>query len=239
MKTIINDTADVVFRRKRDKFIIFTAEAQLASISQKVQEEKIKGGIGNKTIASLKSEKEIELAVRNAVFDRAWLEMAQGVEFTSANNVLVYKKEETVVTGGKITTKGTIDGSLQVTEKTGKVLVATKDDTKPKEITVTGAKDGDMLNVLYQTSVSNADVLEIRGDTFSEAYEVEYHTIEYNPETNKVAKDIYFQFDKVSPSDAFDMSFENGKPLAPEFKFTAMSPLGSEVIGRVIEVDRV
>ena len=40
MKTIINDTCDVIMTRISDSKIVFMGESQLASFSQKVKEDK-------------------------------------------------------------------------------------------------------------------------------------------------------------------------------------------------------
>ncbi|ADP32533.1 hypothetical protein [Bacillus atrophaeus] len=46
MKTVIQDTADVYFRRKSDGQLVFTAEAQTASFSQTISEDKLRGRSG-------------------------------------------------------------------------------------------------------------------------------------------------------------------------------------------------
>lgn len=244
MKTIVNDTADVVFKRKSDGHIIFTAESQLASISQSVSEEKIKGGIGNKDIAVIRSEKEIELTVRNGVFDREWLAMSQGVAWVNGTATIYHKEENTIVNN---TTTSTLEVTLTKTVSTGGDVRLYNTEGTELEITVSGsvvtvtdvtASAGDKVIAVYQIDVTG-DTLQIQSDTFSEAYEVEYHTIEYSPETNRVVKDLYFQFDSVTPSDNFDLSFESGSAITPELNFTAKPSIGSNLIGKVVEVPRV
>ncbi len=236
-KVLINDTADVVFKRKSDGHVVFTAEAQLASISQSVSEEKLKGGIGNRTIALLRSDKEVTLQVRNALFDLEWLSMTQGVSIEQGT-VKVWKREDDLtVESGTVTIKGTpIDDEV-------KVINAANDseDTTVtgKEVTVSTslAKDGDKVSVLYKQEVTG-NIVTMDAKKFSETYEVEYSTIAYDPDTNEVVKDIYFQFDHVAPSGSFDISLENGSALTPELSFEAMTSGTSSEIGRFIEVDR-
>ena len=195
-KVLINDTADVVFKRKSDGHVVFTAEAQLASISQSVSEEKLKGGIGNRTIALLRSDKEVTLQVRNALFDLEWLSMTQGVAIEQGT-VKVWKREDDLtVESGTVTIKGTpIDDEV-------KVINAANDseDTTAtgKDVTVSTslAKDGDKVSVLYKQEVTG-NIVAMDAKKFSETYEVEYSTIAYDPETNEVIKDIYFQFDQL------------------------------------------
>lgn len=99
MKTIINDTCDVVLKRVSDSAVVFIGEAQLASVAQKITETPIKGGIGNPVIANLKSDKEVDLVVRNAVWDTKWLEAVNGTTFSN-ETATVYKKEVDLVCGG-------------------------------------------------------------------------------------------------------------------------------------------
>ena len=96
MKTIVADTCDVVFKRISDGKVLLTAEAQLASVTQSITEEKVKGGIGNRDIAILRSEKEVSLKVRSAMFDSDWLEMVSGTSYKSETN-MIHKKEDGLV----------------------------------------------------------------------------------------------------------------------------------------------
>jgi len=100
MKTIINDTCDVIFKRVSDGALVFTGEAQLASVTQKITETPIRGGLGNPIIANLKSDKEVDLKIRNGVWDTKWLETVNGTSF-NAKTATVYKKEtDLLCTGG-------------------------------------------------------------------------------------------------------------------------------------------
>lgn len=246
MKTLINDTADVVFKRKSDGKIILTAEAQLAQITQAVTENKLKGGIGNKTISLLRSDKEITLKVTNALFDLDWLSMTQGVAVTTGGTATIYNREDGLATTGTTTLTATITGTpvgttVSVIDTKGNVAsatVASKTVTLPANV-VGGfnVTSGDKVSVVYQQSVTG-NVLSLDSKRFSEQFSVEYHTIEYDPSTNGVVADIYFQFDSCLPAGAFDLQLQNGNALAPSLDFTALVPSGATEIGRIIEVKR-
>jgi len=137
MKTIINDTCDVIFRRVSDGVLVFTGEAQLASVAQKITETPIRGGISNPIIANLKSDKEIDLKVRNAVWNTQWLETVNGVSFANGT-ATVYKKENGLVcTGGAyevaslaISASATTSGNVTVTlDGIAKTIAVTTGDT--------------------------------------------------------------------------------------------------------------
>lgn len=240
-KTYIADTADVIFRRKSDGHVVFTAEAQLASLEQAVSEETIRGGIGNRPLYRIRSEKDVTLSVRNATFDLEFLSMTQGIAITNGSVQITKIEKDLVVEDNAGTLEVTITGTpvgstVTVINKDGEseeAAVATNVVTIP-----TGhAAVGEKVTVAYKSSVTG-NIVEIESDKFSENYEVQYHTIEYDTDTNEVVKDIYFIFDNVSPSGAFSLSLENGTALTPELSFTALADSGSNKIGRVVEVAR-
>lgn len=241
MKTIISDTADVLFKRKSDGKVIFTGEAQLASVSQSITENKLKGGIGNRTIAVLRSDKEVELQVKNAVFDSDWLEMTSGVAFANGSAVIHATDSNLTVASNAVTlTTPTADvkadGTFIVVKADGTQVAGTYDDLT-NTVTATGLTNGAVVSVVFQKSVTGK-VLTLQSDKFSEAYQVEYHTIEYNIESNTIENDLYFVFNHATPSGNWSLSFENGQAITPELNFTVTTPPGSNELGQVIEVPR-
>lgn len=244
-KTIISDTADVTFKRRRDGKVIFTAEAQLASITQSISEEKLKGGIGNRTIAVLRSDKEVELQVRNAIFDSEWLEMSSGVSFAQGTAVVTGIETDLVASSvPDLTLTGTVKtGTTTVTvikadgtTATGAYASATKKVTVSTPVGFLVA--GQVYSVQYDKEVTG-NMLTLQSDKFSEAYSVEYRTIEYDISTNAIKNDLYFVFNSVTPSGNWSLSFENGQAITPELNFTVLTLPGSKEIGRIIEVPRV
>lgn len=231
------DTCDVVFRRKSDRHVVFSYETQLASLSGTLSEEIIRGGIGNKPLYPLRHSKEVSLTARNGLFDLEWLAMSQGVKI-EGQTVQVTKIEKglTVVDNA---------GDLQVTVTGNPVgnTVRIINGRKQEDTSATSGKvtipdgfaaAGDKISVEYKEEIQG-DVVEINADSFSENYEVEYHTIAYSKKTNKVIKDLYFQFDNVLPSGAFDLSFENGSASTPEMTYNCYANDTDGAIGRVIE----
>ena len=78
-KYIIHDTCDVIFEEiGTGGKVIATTEAQLASISQTVDEQEVRGGIGGAQVAEITSQKTIEASFRDALFSMDYLEMTQG-----------------------------------------------------------------------------------------------------------------------------------------------------------------
>lgn len=244
MKLLVIDTADVVMKRKSDGHIFITAEAQLTSISQSLGiNEKIYGGIGNKPLAIMKGQKEVSSTLRNAFYDQEFLSLTQGVAIKKDGSATVYKTEKSLRVvknedGLEVTITGTpLDNTVHVRNAKGEVEVSTA--TTNKVIIPTGhAVEGEIVSVTYQESIKG-DIVELDAEKFAEAFTLEYHTIAYDPDTNKVVKDIYIQLDHVIPSDEFELSLENGNAIAPEVNFECMAAPNDTSIGRIIEVDRV
>lgn len=242
-KILINDTCDAVLKRKSDGHIVLTAETQLASIAQTLGvNERIFGGIGNKTLAMMRGQKEITSTLRNALFDLDFLSMTQGVSVEEDGDATVYKREDEL----KVVDN---EGSLEVEiigTPINDVVYIRNIQGKVEESTVTDgvvtipegfAADGELVSVTYREDITG-DIVSIDSDKFGEAYEVEYHTIGYDTVTNQVVKDIYIQLDHVVPQGEFELGFENGTALAPEFVFDALTPPNSSRIGRIIQAAR-
>lgn len=243
MKLLVIDTADVVMKRKSDGHLFITAEAQLTSISQTLGiNEKIYGGIGNKPLAIMKGQKEVTSVLRNAFYDQEFLSLTQGVAIDKDGSATVYETEKglTVAENAgalEVTIGNTTVTSVHVRNAKGELEAATSTSGKVT-IPVGHAVAGEIVSVTYQTEITG-DIVELDGEKFAEAFTLEYHTIAYDPDTNKVVKDIYIQLDHVVPSDEFEMSLENGTAIAPEVNFECMASPNSTSIGRIIEVDRV
>jgi|SRR5690625_4415493 len=240
---LINDTCDAVLRRKSDGHVVLTAETHLASISQTLGiNERILGGIGNKTIAIMRGQKEVTTTLRNALFDLEFLSMTQGVAVEENGEATVYHREEelkVVDNDGDLTV--TISGTpanedVYLRNESGQVQ---KTAAEGSVVTVPSdfASVGDTMSATYQKDITG-QIVEMDAEKFSEAYEVEYHTIGYDPRTHDVVKDIYIQLDHVTAQGEFELGFENGTALAPEFVFDALTPPNSSKIGRIIQTNR-
>ncbi|MCA1025669.1 hypothetical protein LCM23_06165 [Cytobacillus kochii] len=240
---LIMDTADVTIKRKSDGHVFASAETQLASIASSLGiNEKIFGGIGNKPLAVMKGQKEVTSTLRNAFYNQELLAITQGVTVEEGTHD-VYKREnglkvvdnegtlEVAIAGTPVGTTAYVTNAKGETES---VAIASNKVTIP-----TGhANAGEAVAVSYQIQVTG-NTVPIDAKKFGEAFEIEYHTIGYDPVTNTVLKDIYIQLDHAVPGSDYELSFENGTPIAPEITFDALTPQNEDEIGRIIEVDRV
>jgi hypothetical protein len=242
MKLLVADTADLTFKRKSDGKVIFTSEAQLAGISQQIDEKDIFAGIGNKKIAKIRSQKNITLKTKMALFDLEYLSVTQGVAVASDGTANVFKKEENLTV---VDNTGTLSVTITGTPVDKVTLINAVGDSKDytptaKKVTISDSfvVAGDKVTAVYRETVTG-NIVTFDSAKFSENYEVEYKTIAYNPVTNEIVSDIYFQFDNCLPSGSFDLSLESGNAYAPELNFDALTAPNSSEIGRVVEVPRV
>ncbi|WHF25360.1 hypothetical protein QJS65_10920 [Bacillus altitudinis] len=241
MKMVIQDTADVYFRRKSDGHLAFTAEAQLASLSGAISEEKLYGGIGNKPLYILKTQKELALSVRNAFFDLDFLAMSQGEDVQEDVGVKLFDREHSV--------KVADDNSVELKGKPLADHMVTFYNKKNQTYQVISSSDGkytlpiafvspkETVTAVFHVEKTGRS-MSIKASRFSERYEVEYRTIAYNPETEQVYSDIVIQFPNVSPSGEFELSLENGQALTPEFKFEALADMNTDNMAVISEIPR-
>ncbi|HLG28299.1 MAG TPA: hypothetical protein VI423_10980 [Paenisporosarcina sp.] len=238
---VVMDTCNLFLKAKSDGATIMSTTLQLASISQSITDERLKGGIGNGTLAILSTDKELTVNTRDALWNMDYLAMSQGVK-VNASGAATIRKTETVVVVGTTTLTATVVGTPTGTtatyiDKDGSQKSGT---VSAKVVTLTGGTftAGEFVTVFYDASVTG-EMVVFDSKTFSEKYSLELQTIAYDVASNIVVKDIYIQFDEVKPEGNFEMSFEAGSAISPELSFMVLTPQSSSVMGRIISVNRV
>ena len=93
-KIVIHDTADVTITDLNTGKVVLNAEAQLAQITGAISEEDLKGGIGNRKLYKIRTDKEVNLTMRSAIADVEYWAMTQGVTVDQAGVALVTEKGE-------------------------------------------------------------------------------------------------------------------------------------------------
>lgn len=242
-KVVIQDTADVIIESLVSGKVVMNSEAQLAGVAGSLSEEDLRGGIGNKKIFKIRSDKSIDLTMRSAVADIEYWAMTQGVEVDPAGKATVPKSEKVTVVDDM--------GTLKITLKTAKVGLTTarlndKDGSQEEVAVATNVievplgsdlKAGDTTFVFWKEEVTGQTV-SIDATKFSSKYAVTYKTIAYDVDTAQVVADVYFIFPETLPSGEFDISLENGSVYTPEISFSALNPVGEDEIGKIMFVPR-
>lgn len=244
MKTIVQDTAEVIVTNLATGKVVMIGEAQIAGISQSINEEKVKGGLGNKTIYLLRSDKEIDLNITSATFDTEFFAMTQGVSVDEAGSATITKSVNAKVVDNAGTLEATI---LNAPANLTTAIFVDKDDTQEQVAVNSGvatipalsaAKAGDTIQLFYKEDITGRSV-ELNSSKFSSKFRVEYRTLSYDLTDSTVHADIYYIFEECIPSGAFDMSLQNGSVYTPEITFSVTNPVNSDVMGQYIEQVRV
>lgn len=264
-KIVIHDTADVTITDLNTGKVVLNAEAQLAQISGAISEEDLKGGIGNRKLYKIRTDKEVNLTMRSAVADVDYWAMTQGVAVDEAGVALVTTKlegevvQDTTTSSNEIVLPELVAGrvgdkvvvgdfariDINGVQETIPVVVSLTDPTK-FALDLSGATAtptvGDTVTVFYQKEVEGKQI-KIDSNKFAGKYKVEMKTIAYDLDTATVKSDIYFLFYETIPAGEFDISLENGSVYTPEISFSVMNPtittgVDNSEMGQIIEVAR-
>lgn len=242
---VIQDVCDVVITDMKGN-VVANTKLQMSALEGTISEEDLRAGIGNGKIFKIRSEKDLNLNFRSAVFNAEWLAMTQGVE-VKQDTIEVTRAETICIDGGEFTTEGTPvatslyvkneEGKFVKTEFTGKIIdksavdllfpIAAATDEGVQEVTVH-----------YKEEVTGESIA-FDAKAFSAKYRVELHTIAYDLETATIASDIFFVFYEAMPGGDFSLSFEAGSVITPEISFSVLQPKCGTVMGKMIDVPRV
>lgn len=249
-KIVIQDTADVTITEKETGKVVLNAEAQLAGITGSISEEDLQGGIGNKKLYKIRTDKSVELTMRSAVADVEYWAMTQGVEVEQAGTGLFtvnFVGEVVQDTGGTQTNEIVLPkGAKQGTKARVVLLDGTQESadvvtslTQPTQVAVDlsgvvgTVNPGEKLTVFYQEEITGQRI-SIDSTKFAGKYRVEYRTIAYDLDTAKVTAEIFFDFPETIPAGEFDISLENGQVYTPEIKFSVINPKGADEMGSIM-----
>src|SRR5699024_5800439 len=200
-------------------------------------DETVFGGIGVRPIARIRGQKEITTTYRNALYNKETLAAQQGVEIVNETIILDKIKEGMVVENGEISLDVVLASDEVVLRNIdGETIEATVNDDVI-EVPTEFDGDGENVNITYKEEVTGESV-DIRSDTYSDAHKVTYHTIAYDRNA-VIRKDIYIILYHAIPSGEFELALEMGEPIAPEVEFGVMVDPGTNLMAKIIEVDRV
>lgn len=227
----IQDTADLLLTRKSDGFKIASGTTQSTSISQSVEEEVIKGGIGNRSLYTIKSDKELEIQVKDAIFNPQWLAASQGVKVEDGQQLVVEKVETVEVEeGGKIVASdSSLEGEAVFIDSKGEnhKVTFTAGEATVDAVKEQVGKEGMLTYEVERTGKSIA----IRADRFSEKYKAQLSTVIYEAETEQIIEELFAIFHNVTLSSEFELGLEAGTALAPEMTLRCTADAKTKEIG--------
>lgn len=226
---LVSDVLEaIVIDREANKTYFFGLTTS-NEITQSVETEKLKAGIGNNTWAIMKNTKDMNVSVAYAAASDDLMMLQTGGAFEN-KTVLVAVKETVEYEAAGATITGTPKGiSVTVVDPvlgetfegefaTGKVTVAT-----------TPPATGTMVHVIYEKELTSQEVLTFRGDEFPKNVELHLHGIA--KKDGVVVADIYYVFFNAGITGNFTKSFQNGAPDPETVEFELATKTGTSDYG--------
>jgi hypothetical protein len=228
---IVKDICEVYAVDSEDN-VYFLGLTNSTDITQTVQTDEIRAGIGNGVINRNVHDKSITFSVATGIHSDSIYAMQSGTEFTDGTYT-VHKNEKATLTTGKLTIVGTPSGtSALAIDKHGKQFVGT---ITGQDVTITGGTEGEKYTVIYP-SVVTGQILSLRSDKFPKNYSVELRTIAIDNETNEQIADLFWVFKKAQPDGGLKASLKAGSNANDEITFTALLPGDDKEYGKYIVV---
>ena len=205
-------------------------------ISQTVETEKLKAGIGNGVWAVMKNSKDMNVSVTYAASNDDLFAFQTGGDFED-KTILLAVKESGVYEAAGVTITGTpkntsvtvIDAAtgerFTGTFATGKVTVAT-----------TPPATGTQVYVVYDKELATQSILPFRSDEFPKNVELHLHGIA--KKDGVIVADIYYVFFNAGITGNFTRGFQNGAPDGEAIEFELASKAGTTDYGFYTVVER-
>lgn len=212
------------------KFIGYTSET---GFSQSIEQETIKAGIGNKTVAQLYKSKDVTFNLTNAVGSDSLLELQSGSKFKTVAQTLavterakvVAKEEGAVVVLSKLPkTEQEIVGEVVVLDNNNVEIEHAGLEFASKEVSLADQTHvGKTVVVTFFVKKTNVEVLEISADTFPTAREIHARSVIYDNETNKLIANVHYILPKAMPDGNIERSQSAGSNSNDSITFNALA----------------
>ena len=193
------------------------------STSTKINQDKIRAGIGAPVVAIINSQKEITIEVNTGIHYGCASEIQNGAEFQSGSAVIPRNGVVNIVSN-KFTLAGTdvpMSNQVIVEDVNGTQVIGTF-SSSDRSVTTVGLADGSA-TIIYQITVADVQTLDISSTAFPQNMRMWMHSITYDKKTGKKVEDIYKIYYNVVADGADEDSGEVGKNSADTIKFDALA----------------
>lgn len=238
---LVFDVCECLMTDKVTKKKYFFGLASKSDVTQKISQEFLRGGIGMKTIGVIQSDKVIEFSVETVLHNDSVYSIQGGSDFETRKVTVNKVIDKEVLNENEIKLDDT-----DSMPKTGTTIIVQKEDNTELEgtydevknvITATGLEVGEFARVIYETD-EETEVLPLDSKKFPKNYEVELHTVAYDPETQVIVGDIYWKFNRCLPNGEINAGYEGAKSNGDSMKFTALVPKHRDEYGQYIYIKR-
>jgi len=202
----------------------FYGATEEGSISQGVDQQPLTAGIGNKVKAILQTQKEVTFTVKNLFHNDSFLAMQSGSDFTIGSRDIMHKEEVVAVDN-----LGSIQCTITGTPKDDIVYVADKFGVNYPAtfsagvVTITtGGVAGKLYTISYLVTNTAVSILPSVADKYPTTKHIQLHGIAYDPDTNIVVADIYYDFKLAMPDGNVERAYGKGENTPDSITFTTL-----------------
>jgi hypothetical protein len=222
---MIKDTCEVIIVDDVNGKSFLFGSTESTAVKTAINKEELTGGIGNLVKAIVQSQKKINFEVKNLFHSDNAIELTQGGTFASGSRDILKKETLQAIEkdgGVKITLKGSPkNGStIKVVDNLNQEYVVAN---KSGVLTITNGTAGKYYTAIYTVTESKVDFLDLNATTFPHTVHVQLHTIGFDPETNSVLYDYYWDFPKALPEGTIDTAYTKGTNTNQTINFTAIA----------------
>lgn len=208
-KNLIVDVFNAYCFGKDGNMIFKSENLTEAGISASNDQDEIRNGQGNGLFGVLNKNKNVEVTLKENVFDFKGLALNSGTSVVIGEGLGYTKTQKIVAVADESNTKITLEkepkaGATVMCSVNNKIVNGT---VSGKDITfTTGVVADDVVTVeAYEYEVSSAEKIVIRSDEFPKACKLVLQTLEISPDMEAVAY-IYIVFDKATPTGTWEIN---------------------------------
>lgn len=218
---IVKDTLEAYVIDDTNSATYFFGATEESNIKQTIDQQKLTAGIGNKVKALLQSSKQVEFSIKNLFHSDSFLAIQTGSTFTTASKDLMKKEVKTAVDN-----LGSIEVIITGTPKDDEVTVLDKYNTSytasyaAGTVTITGGVEGTSYTVVYLETTADVNVLDLNAEKYPTTKHVQLHGIAYDPDTNAILADIYYDFNEAVPDGNVDRNYAKGSNISDVINFS-------------------
>lgn len=215
-----------------------------SGISKTVDSELLTCGIGNKVRTKLFSAQNYSVNVQPLLHSDNVIALQTGTDFTEGATQNVFKHE----THQAVDNVGTIEVTLSAgaTPLNDAVTILDKYnneftgsyDSGTSVVTITDGVAGDTYVIVFQEEEASADILEFDATAYPKNVHLQLHTIGYDPDTNDVIVDIYYDFPIASPDGNMDAVYTKGTNTSTPINFDIINDLLTDSYGTYSTIER-
>jgi hypothetical protein len=232
--------------------VIASTTLQDSNIDVSVNEQEVRGGKGNQLLATLHSDRNIEVALTQTEFEYGWMAKQLGQDivtgagvgyampkfYTAADDPATTTTTEVEITLDK--TPNSADPGLAIYNKSGKKITGftVSGNTVDLSAATPAVAVGDEVEVRtyrYDTDPAT-ETITIDNSVFARGVKLVLNTLEID-ESEAPLNEIQYQFDECNPTGNFTMNTSSDKSAyTQDFTLRVVKPKTTTEVGRILRI---